>query len=200
MGAIASQITSLTIVSSTVYSGTDQRKHESAASLAFVRGIHRGPVNSTHKWPVTRKVFPFDDVIMACVQTKASHTHTTEQISIEIFRLLFAFWGYIITSSNIFCNKDPGYNTKHERAMAKYFGYSFIMKCFLRTPNKRERIFEILVTSVQQIWCIILPFYILFFLSLYLNSSDISLLLVKPFSNSTAQVMYSFVVFNVFRK
>ena len=64
MGAIASQITSLTIVYSTVYSDADQRKHQSAASLAFVQGIHRGPVNSPHKWPVTRKMFPFDDVIM----------------------------------------------------------------------------------------------------------------------------------------
>ena len=64
MGAMASQITSLTIVYSTVYSDADQSKHQSSASLAFVRGIHRGPVNSTHKWPVTRKVFPFDDVIM----------------------------------------------------------------------------------------------------------------------------------------
>ena len=52
------------IVYSTVYSGTDQRKHQSSASLAFVRGIHRWPVNSPHKWPVTRKMFPFDDVIM----------------------------------------------------------------------------------------------------------------------------------------
>ena len=32
-------------------------------SLAFVQGIHRGLVNSPHKWPVTRKKFPFDDVI-----------------------------------------------------------------------------------------------------------------------------------------
>ena len=64
MGAIASQITSVTIVYPTVYSGADQRKHESSASLAFVRGIHWGPVNSPHKWPVTRKMFPFDDVIM----------------------------------------------------------------------------------------------------------------------------------------
>ena len=40
------------------------RKHQSSASLAFVRGIHRGPVNSPHKWPVTRKMFPLDDVIM----------------------------------------------------------------------------------------------------------------------------------------
>ena len=64
MEAIASQITSLTIVYSIVYSDADQRKHQSSASLAFVWGIHRGPVNSPHKWPVTRKMFPFDDVIM----------------------------------------------------------------------------------------------------------------------------------------
>ena len=64
MSAIASQITSLTIVYSTVYSVRDQRKHQSSASLAFVRGIHRWPVNSLHKGPVTRKMFPFDDVIM----------------------------------------------------------------------------------------------------------------------------------------
>ena len=64
MSAIASQITSLTIVYSIVYSDADQRKHQSSASLAFVWGIHRGPVNSPHKGPVTRKMFPFDDVIM----------------------------------------------------------------------------------------------------------------------------------------
>ena len=64
MGAIASQITSLMIVYSTVYSDADQIKHQSSASLAFVRGIHRGPVNSPHKWPVTPKRFPFDYVIM----------------------------------------------------------------------------------------------------------------------------------------
>ena len=64
MGAMASQINSLTIVDSTVYSGADQRKHQSSASLAFVRGIHRSSVNSPHKCPVTRKMFPFDDVIM----------------------------------------------------------------------------------------------------------------------------------------
>ena len=65
MGTMASQITSLTIVYSTVYSGADQRKHQSSASLAFVRGIHRWPLNSPHNGPVTRKMFPFDDVIIA---------------------------------------------------------------------------------------------------------------------------------------
>ena len=56
MGTIASQITSPTIVNTIVYSDADQRKHQSSASLA--------PVNSPHKWPVTRKMFPFDDVII----------------------------------------------------------------------------------------------------------------------------------------
>ena len=64
MGTVASQITSLTIVYTAVYSDADQSKHQSSASLAFVWGIHRGPVNSPHKWPVTRKMLPFDDVIM----------------------------------------------------------------------------------------------------------------------------------------
>ena len=55
MTMLASQITSLTVVYSIVYSGVNQRKHQSSASLAFVREIHRGPVNFPHKWPVTRK-------------------------------------------------------------------------------------------------------------------------------------------------
>ena len=63
-GAMASQITSLAIVYSTVCSDADQRKNQSSASLAFVRGIHRWPVNSPHKRPTPRKMFPFDDVIM----------------------------------------------------------------------------------------------------------------------------------------
>ena len=57
MSAMASQITRLMIVYSTVYSGVDQRKHQSSASLAFVREIHRWLVNFPHKGPVTRKIF-----------------------------------------------------------------------------------------------------------------------------------------------
>ena len=64
MSAMASQITSLTIAYSIVYQGADQRKHQNCESLAFVRRIHQWPVNSPHKGPVTRKMFPFDDVIM----------------------------------------------------------------------------------------------------------------------------------------
>ena len=64
MSAMASQIANLTTVYSIVYLGADQRKHQSSASLAFVKGIHRWPVNSPQKGPVARKMFPFDDVIM----------------------------------------------------------------------------------------------------------------------------------------
>ena len=49
LSAMASQITSLMTVYSSVYSA-DQRKQQSSASLAFVGGIHRWPVNSPHKW------------------------------------------------------------------------------------------------------------------------------------------------------
>ena len=63
---MASQITRLSVVYSTVYLGADQRKHQSSAPLAFVWGIHRGPVNSPPKGPATLKMFPFDDVIMIC--------------------------------------------------------------------------------------------------------------------------------------
>ena len=64
MVTMTSKITSLTIVYSIVYSKADQSKHQSPASLAFVRGIHRWPMNSPHKGPVTQRMFPFDYVIM----------------------------------------------------------------------------------------------------------------------------------------
>ena len=64
MGTMASQITIVTIVYWTIYSDTDQRKHPSSGSLAFFQGIHRWPINSPHKGPVTRKMLPFHDVIM----------------------------------------------------------------------------------------------------------------------------------------
>ena len=64
MGTVASQITGFAIVYSNVNSSADQGKHQSFASLAFEWRIHRSPVNSPHKWPVTQKMFPFDEVIM----------------------------------------------------------------------------------------------------------------------------------------
>ena len=64
MTTIASQITSLTIVYSTVYSDADQRKTSKLRVTGLCVGNSPGPVNSPHKGPVTRKMFPFDDVIM----------------------------------------------------------------------------------------------------------------------------------------
>ena len=72
MGAMASQITSLAIVYPTVYSSAHQRKYQSSALLAFARGVHRLQVNSPHKWTVTRKMFPFDDVNMFVWETNES--------------------------------------------------------------------------------------------------------------------------------
>ena len=64
MSMMASQITGVLIVCSTVCSSADQRKRQSSMSLAFVWGIHRCLMDSLHKGPVTRKMFPFHDVIM----------------------------------------------------------------------------------------------------------------------------------------
>ena len=80
MGVIASQITSLTIVHSAVYSDADQRKHQSSASLPFVLGTHRGPVNSPHKWPVTQKIYPLDDVGMInSIVTTVTHKYSVHK-------------------------------------------------------------------------------------------------------------------------
>ena len=64
ISAMTSHITGVSIVYSTVCSGANQRKHQSSDSLVFVRGINQWLVNSPHKGPVTRKMFPFDHVIM----------------------------------------------------------------------------------------------------------------------------------------
>ena len=83
MGTMASQITSLTIVYSTVYSGTDHRKHQGSVSLTFVRGIHRWPVNSPHnRRPVTRKIFPTSSSLkMHQAISRADNTHVTHSAS-----------------------------------------------------------------------------------------------------------------------
>ena len=64
MTTLVAQITSLTVVYSTVYSDANQRKHQSWSVTGLCVGNSPGPVNSPHKGPVTRKMFPFDDVIM----------------------------------------------------------------------------------------------------------------------------------------
>ena len=82
MSAMASQITGVSIVCPTACSGANQRKRQSPASLAFVRGIYR--------WPVARKKFPFDDVIMnyvILVAFKSAHSIALNNIGIQCLRL-----------------------------------------------------------------------------------------------------------------
>ena len=76
MSVMASQITSVPTFCSGVCLGTDQRKHQSSALLAFVRGIHRWPVVSLHKGPVTRRMFPFEDVIMIRTHSRTTHLYS----------------------------------------------------------------------------------------------------------------------------
>ena len=88
MGTMASQITSLTIVYSRFIQRAYQRKHQSSASLAFVRGIHRWPMNSPHKGS-NQKMFPFDDVIMiygSCHTRSSNKTHPCTPLISTMYR------------------------------------------------------------------------------------------------------------------
>ena len=93
---MASQITGVPIVCSTVGSGAAQRKHQSSTSLAFVWGIHWCPVNSPHKRPVTRKMFPFDDVIMINL-SKGKCTSTSLIIDMMRYKTHIDIWGPLYT-------------------------------------------------------------------------------------------------------
>ena len=102
MGAISFQITSLMIVYSAVYSDADQSKHQSSASLAFVQGIHREPVNSPHKWPVTRKMFPFDDVIMSMGELALAKQQRAQQNIDRMHNFYVIYLGRVYTSPRIY--------------------------------------------------------------------------------------------------
>ena len=82
MSATASQITGVSIVCSAVRWGADQRKHQRSASLAFVRTIHQWPVDSPHKSPVTRKMFPFYDVIMGLHGQKGKQSFFVHKVNV----------------------------------------------------------------------------------------------------------------------
>ena len=105
-GTMASQITILTIVYSTMYSGADQRKHQSSASLAFVREIH--------KWPVTRKMFPFDDFIIVC--NKVDTASPLNNGSTYIYTNVFTD-GHRIS---LFCQEYYSLSVKHIKLWSPY--------------------------------------------------------------------------------
>ena len=120
MNPMASQITGVSLVCTTVCSGTDQRKHQSSASLAFVSGIHWWPVDSPHKGPVTRIFFSVwwrHHDMQQNNQVKAIwhapyHTcfrhHTTEwQFSLVC---ISGMWQSDIVKSYLFGWKEEGFN------------------------------------------------------------------------------------------
>ena len=80
MSTVASQITGVSIVCSAICSGA----HQNSASLAFVQGIHQSPVNSPHKGPVMRKMFPFHNVIMETVHQWKSQDFTYDNKYIRL--------------------------------------------------------------------------------------------------------------------
>ena len=101
MSAMASQITSVTIVCSNLCSGADHRKHQSSGSLVFMRGIHRWPAESHHKGPVRQKVFPFDDVIMSYFAAtwaviRMPHANETTADSENTNQITLISWWYTI--------------------------------------------------------------------------------------------------------
>ena len=121
MSTVASQITGVPIVCSSVASGADHRKHQSSASLAFVRGIHRWPVNSPHKRPGTWKMFSFDDVIM-----QAEPWCLLRQINVSIWSgLRFPFPA--TTGHNMFSLAKP------------LFGVHFLTDCHWGFTNTAKR-------------------------------------------------------------
>ena len=113
MSAMASQITSLMIVYPTDYSGIDQRKRQSSATLAFVLGIHRSPVNSPRNGPVTRKMLPFDDVIMCLTFFQGVYNNRTSYwqnkqnpnrmlYTIIFFKQMWKWWKLLYDPRDVF--------------------------------------------------------------------------------------------------
>ena len=146
---MASQITSLTIVYSTVYSDADQRKHQSSAALAFVWGIHRSLVNSPHKGPVTRKRFPFDDVIMvpditmhtcssACVECAGLH-----KIKKSRMWLWVSHWKHVGKQLVLQCQSCRG---KYQNLYIHYYRNTFLHNTYMYI----QRIVQWMIIR----WCI----------------------------------------------
>ena len=132
MSAMASQIISLATVYSIVYSDADQRKHQISVSLAFVRGIHRGPGTSPHKGPVTRKIFPFDDASMKTFTARYNPRSPPANINFSTSKIL-------LTSKAVKYHKTRLMNFKpfgdHVRDYCIFRTYTDVEWSFWRTAN-----------------------------------------------------------------
>ena len=152
MGEMASQVTSLTIVYSTVYSGADQRKHQCSASLAVVQGIHRWPVNSLHIGQQLVKCFHLmtSSCNMINIPRKMLMAHVL-QCLVDFTHILLGYltgiWDIIrmpnaceTALKNMYgwniqaINNYAGYNhskTKHNKTVCMFYGV-YCKLCLLR--------------------------------------------------------------------
>ena len=146
MLAMASQVTCVSIVYSAVCSSADQRKHESFASLAFVRGIHRWTVNSPHKGPVMRTMFPFDVVIMKKNVTPQLTRSLVDTIRGTAPNCQPGFWGPFNCQSNCSRPDDFVYTCKQNRDIKTTM--SFWRNCTEICQNARNKN-SIKITTIQ---------------------------------------------------
>ena len=112
MDAMTSQITSLGIVYSIVYSGAYQRKHQGSVSLAFMREIHRWSVISLHKGPVMWKMFPFDDIIMYTETVFDERFLSYNLMLVFLYSIQFYFVVYYLTFCDSWVSSDPQVSIK----------------------------------------------------------------------------------------
>ena len=106
MCVMTSQITSNSTVYSTICSGQHQRNTEALPYWPFVRGIHRSPVNSPHKGPVTRKGFPWwrhhaHERVMECNSKYLGENYFFDYLGVVAITLAAA------TAMSISNNKAP---------------------------------------------------------------------------------------------
>ena len=152
MCAMTSQITCVTIVYSTVCSGTDQRKHQNSAALAFVRGIHRWPVNSPHKGPVTRKMIPFDDVIMSLFHmimdlvlwttvTWTNHSSLTMPCAPMVFARGKFRWGFLI-HLELKCVSDSLHSESASTSSRSFSRMTCAFLCFVQCGMGNPNLFS----------------------------------------------------------
>ena len=134
MGAMASQITSLMIVYSTVYQTQIKENIKAARHWPFMWVIHRWPVNSPHKWPVTRKMFPFHDVIMWWIMFIDEHK----------LNLRLCLWSSNLQSKNVTLCKQFG----RRRLIISYIG---LCNTHSRTPFWHRSVLLRLTSEVTKL-------------------------------------------------
>ena len=112
-------------------------KHQSSASLTFVRGIHRWAVNSPHKGPVTSKTFQFDDTIMNPIITSTSQWTYSMIFCDMIFRISI-YLNFKFTGTHSERCSLLGWNAGMWLAIALH-RYKYCTGLFLRLRPAKER-------------------------------------------------------------